>query len=288
MNGFLSIILILLFTSNLISQNSIINQPQLKEQDTTSYLVIGFGSMEKYTSCRDSSIIIRRSFKQVKEYDKITYLGIHNIPVDTFMSIVPYLKDIIRFSWNDQKIKQLPDEFFTLKSIKFACFFFPEMTDFPNKLYLLSNLKSLCINKTKIRIIPESIGSLKNLRNLDLTENQISQISPSIGKLHKLQSIDLSLNNLKSLPNTFTNLRNLDVINLDNNKLEKLPESFINLKKIRHLSMRKNNLTFLPNDFGKISDKRIRIEWFGNPWNEKDLKLLKTYKPYSFINQKPQ
>ena len=277
--------LVLLFSSDLVSQNIMINQAQLKAQDTTSYIKIGFGVVEYFDCAIDSSVIIRTDFKQVKEYDKITYIGIHNVPIDTIISIMTYFNNVVRVSWYDKTIKELPVAFFTLRSIKYASFFLPEMIDFPEKLCLLNKLESLCINKTKIETIPESIGLLNNLRNLDLTENEIRDISPTIGELKKLQFIDLSLNNLKSLPNTFTNLRNLRIINLDNNKLMELPEPFINLKKILHLNIRRNNLTYLPKNFGKISDERIRIEWFGNPWNEKDLKLLKTYKPYSFINQ---
>jgi len=283
--SFLIIFSILFFTNTLISQNSIINLSKLQEQDTTSYLVIGFGSMGDYTSSKDSFVIILRNFKQVEKYDKITYLGLHNIPVDTFISIASYLKDVTRISWHDKKITQLPDEFFTLKNIKIICFFFPEMNDFPDKLYLLSKLRELCINKTKIKIVPESIGSLKNLRYLDLTKNQINYISASIGKLKKLKSIDLSHNNLKSLPNSFTSLKNLRIINLEGNILEELPEPFINLKKIQILNICKNNLTNLPQNFNKIPNDNIRIEWFNNPWNEKDLALLKTYKPYSFLHQ---
>jgi len=284
--GLFSILLILLINANLFPQTSRIRQSQLMGQDTTSYIKIGFGSIESYPSVIDSSVIIRMDFKQVKEYDKIIYLGIHNVPIDTIISILPYFSDVVQVSWNDKSITELPDAFFTLKSIKFACFFLPEMANFPEKIYLLSKLEMLCINKTKIETIPESIGLLSNLKDLDLTENEIRDISPAIGKLKKLQFIDLSHNNLRLLPNTFVNLGNLRVINLDENKLEKLPEPFINLKKIQHLSMRNNKLTYLPKDFGKFPNDKVRIEWFNNPWNEKDLKLLKTYMPYSsIINQ---
>lgn len=98
-----------------------------------------------------------------------------------------------------------------------------DIKNLPNELFSLSHLKILDVRNNFIQEIPTEIGNLRNLEILDLRGNSLNELPYEISFLNKLEEINIQGNSIKELPAEIINLTNLKRINVQGNPLTKPP-----------------------------------------------------------------
>jgi len=80
-----------------------------------------------------------------------------------------------------------------------------QIKNIPNEFFTLKYLKELIIRHQNIKQIPKFINNLLSLEKLDLMGNQIEKLPNSLRYLTKLEYLDLEGNNIKEIPDYILN-----------------------------------------------------------------------------------
>lgn len=103
----------------------------------------------------------------------------------------------------------------------------------PEELYSLASLKTLIIRQSYMSTISNKIGELINLRELQISRiTNLEELPSSIGNLTNLTSLNVMHNSLRTIPDSFQNLTNLDTFVFDGNYDLMVP-SFVNRRSRR-------------------------------------------------------
>jgi hypothetical protein len=140
---------------------------------------------------------------------------------------------------SNNKLSELPEDFYRFKKLKIAFFSFNEFREVPTVFKECHNLFMLGFKKNKIEHFAEDILPL-SISWLILTDNRLQKLPDSIGELTKMQKFPLAGNRLTSLPQSMQNLKNLELMRLSANNLEKIPEFLLSLPKLAWLAFSGN------------------------------------------------
>ncbi len=140
---------------------------------------------------------------------------------------------------SNNKLSELPEDFYKFKNLKIAFFSFNEFKEMPSVFKECHNLFMLGFKTNQIEKFDEDILPL-NISWLILTDNKLTELPNSIGKLTKMQKFPLAGNRLTTLPKSMENLKNLELIRLSANNLCELPEFLLSLPKLAWLAFSGN------------------------------------------------
>ena len=151
-----------------------------------------------------------------------------------FPSEILELADSLEFlNLSNNKISELPDDFWRLKKLKIAFFNSNDFELFPPVLAKCPALSMVSFKNNRI----EQVGELsETIRWLILTNNRIPELPPEMGRLSKLQKLMLAGNQLRRLPDELANCQRLELIRLAANQLESLPDELVELPRLSWLA----------------------------------------------------
>lgn len=144
------------------------------------------------------------------------------------------LADSLEFlNLSNNRLSELPDDFWRLKKLKIAFFNDNAFETFPTVLAKCPTLSMVSFKNNQI----EQVGELsENIRWLILTNNRIKQLPASMGRLGKLQKLMLAGNQLQTLPDELADCKCLELIRLSANNLGALPGQLVELPRLSWLA----------------------------------------------------
>ena len=119
---------------------------------------------------------------------------------------ISYLRKLTHFSANGGNFVSLPEEMFTITTLRSIRIPKSKLEVIPEAIGNLSNLEFLGISQTKIKSIPDSICNLTMLTTLRLADTAVSSLPSDIGNLTNLKELDISKTKITSLPSSIHNL----------------------------------------------------------------------------------
>jgi Leucine-rich repeat (LRR) protein len=132
-------------------------------------------------------------------------------------------------------IKEIPDEFATLKSLKKLWIDDNYLEEFPITLCNLTALTELRLSGNQMTMIPPSIESLSQLTTLSLDNNRIEDFPMGILKLRFLEHLWLRQNKIAVLPDAISTMTTLKTLSISTNKLVTLPDTIVSLTALEYL-----------------------------------------------------
>ncbi|PZO12395.1 MAG: protein kinase [Leptolyngbya foveolarum] len=144
------------------------------------------------------------------------------------------LADSLEFlNLSNNRLSELPDDFWRLKKLKIAFFNDNAFEMFPAVLAKCPALSMVSFKNNQI----EQMGELsENIRWLILTNNRIKQLPAGMGRLSKLQKLMLAGNQLQTLPDELADCKRLELIRLSANNLGALPGQLVELPRLSWLA----------------------------------------------------
>lgn len=220
-----------------------------------------------------STGVLERHASRIEVYIEqgiVTEIGIYDIKLNEFPSIIQDLRHLRELSLIGNQLKKLPLNLINLHQLKRLCLSDNLFSVLPENIGSLISLEHLIINNLppieenfgilqpiRIRRLPDSIGNLKSLKTLNLLGNHLEILPSSIGDLASLEELNIGLNYIEKLPDSIGNLKNLKKLSLNNNLLSSLPETMKNLDSLEQIS--------LVNNPRKLRDTSIRREKLNIP-----------------------
>ena len=144
------------------------------------------------------------------------------------------LADSLEFlNLSDNRLSELPDDFWRLKKLKIVFFNANAFEVFPDVLAKCPALSMASFKNNQIKTVNRLA---KTIRWLILTNNRLDRLPPEVGRLSGLQKLMLAGNQLQSLPEELSQCDRLELIRLSANQLESLPSSLLNLPRLSWLA----------------------------------------------------
>lgn len=219
--------------------------------------------------------------------------------------IIDYINknNLSNFNLYNDEISKLPENFGTMKSLKYIHMTVNNLEELPKSIGNLINLEELTIRCHNLKSIPKEIGLLSNLTILKIKSHYLDSIPKEIGSLLNLKVFELdggkhcaieqqpeyyeknSTNNsyfnsyytipskLKILPEELGNLRNLDYLGIINTELSNLPDTIGNLINLNCLLIYKNKLSEFPDSICFLHNLE-EIQAYENLFKEAPTRLL--------------
>ncbi|KAH3759628.1 villin 1 S-like [Pelomyxa schiedti] len=222
-------------------------------------------------------------------YQHAATLSIINLSCNDIVSLVGIsrLKCLTSIDVSENKISELPTEFFQLRDLLFLKLSrnvlsslgpignFRQMTELnasnnaltaiPSSIMACEALRVLNLSYNSIKQIPMQLCALPSLTHLILNNNVIEQLPAEISVLTTLTLLNLAENELNEIPPAIGKLTLLGKLYLDNNNLEVVPPDIGNLVSLKEINLRSNQLASLPLKFTNLA--RLEICDLGvNAW----------------------
>ncbi|KAJ3563744.1 hypothetical protein NPX13_g8090 [Xylaria arbuscula] len=150
------------------------------------------------------------------------------------------LTGILRLTLANNRLKSLPLDFGSFKSLRVLNLSSNFLDKFPVALCQLESLVNLDVSFNSVASLPEEIGDLRSLEKLVMTNNRLSGSLPStFSRLSNLRELDIKFNMLTSI-DVISELPKLEVLTADHNMLSQFVGSF---ERVRTLKLNRNPLT---------------------------------------------
>ena len=168
------------------------------------------------------------------------------------------LADSLEFlNLSDNRLSELPDDFWRLKKLKIVFFNANAFEVFPDVLAKCPALSMVSFKNNQIKKINRLA---KTIRWLILTNNQLEQLPPAVGQLSRLQKLMLAGNQLQSLPEELSQCDRLELIRLSANRLESLPRGLLSLPRLSWLAYAGNPFCSGPRaEMGELAGDRSAL-----------------------------
>ncbi|KAI1131749.1 protein phosphatase 2C [Nemania abortiva] len=150
------------------------------------------------------------------------------------------LTGILRLTLANNRLKSLPQDFGSFKSLRVLNLSSNFLDKFPVALCTLESLVDLDVSFNAVAELPEEIGSLRSLEKFVMTNNRLGKSLPStFSRLSNLRELDLKYNALTSI-DVISELPKLEVLTADHNMISQFVGSF---ERVRSLKLNGNPLT---------------------------------------------
>ncbi|KAI0523772.1 protein phosphatase 2C [Xylaria bambusicola] len=150
------------------------------------------------------------------------------------------LTGILRLTLANNRLKSLPPDFSSFKSLRVLNLSSNFLDSFPVSLCQLESLVNLDVSFNAVGSLPEEIGNLRSLEKFVMTNNRLSGSLPStFSRLSNLRELDIKFNALTSI-DVISELPKLEVLTADHNMLSQFVGSF---ERVRSLKLNTNPLT---------------------------------------------
>ncbi|KAJ2984916.1 hypothetical protein NUW58_g5812 [Xylaria curta] len=156
------------------------------------------------------------------------------------------LTGILRLTLANNRLKSLPQDFGSFRSLRVLNLSSNFLDKFPATLCTLESLVNLDVSFNAVASLPEEIGNLRSLEKFVMTNNRLAGSLPStFNRLANLRELDLKFNALTSI-DVISELPKLEVLTVDHNQISQFVGSF---ERVRSLKLNGNPLT----KFGIVS-----------------------------------
>ncbi|KAI1176825.1 protein phosphatase 2C [Nemania sp. FL0916] len=156
------------------------------------------------------------------------------------------LTGILRLTLANNRLKSLPPDFGTFRSLRALNLSSNFLDKFPVTLCTLESLIDLDVSFNAVAELPDEIGNLRSLEKFVMTNNRLKGSLPStFNRLSNLRELNLKFNALTSI-DVISELPKLEVLTADNNMISQFVGSF---ERVRSLKLNRNPLT----KFGIVS-----------------------------------
>ncbi|RWA06496.1 hypothetical protein EKO27_g8608 [Xylaria grammica] len=150
------------------------------------------------------------------------------------------LTGILRLTLANNRLKSLPQDFGSFKSLRVLNLSSNFLDRFPVTLCTLESLVNLDVSFNAVASLPEEIGNLRSLEKFVMTNNRLAGSLPStFSRLSNLRELDLKFNALTSIE-VISELPKLEVLTADHNMISQFVGSF---ERVRSLKLNGNPLT---------------------------------------------
>lgn len=150
------------------------------------------------------------------------------------------LTGILRLTLANNRLKSLPQDFGSFRSLRVLNLSSNFLDKFPVTLCTLESLVNLDVSFNAVASLPEEIGDLRSLEKFVMTNNRLAGSLPStFSRLANLRELDLKFNALTSI-DVISELPKLEVLTADHNMISQFVGSF---ERVRSLKLNGNPLT---------------------------------------------
>ena len=174
----------------------------------------------------------------VGQLSNLKMLNLYENEIESLQNIgklAPPSTSLTDLNLGNNLIKDIPDEFATLKSLKKLWIDDNYLEEFPITLCCLTALTELRLSGNQMTMIPPSIDNLQLLTTLSLDNNRIEQFPMGILKLPVLEHLWLRQNKITVLPDEISTLTMLKTLSVSTNKLLTLPTTITALVALEYL-----------------------------------------------------
>ncbi|KAI8954828.1 protein phosphatase 2C [Xylaria longipes] len=150
------------------------------------------------------------------------------------------LTGILRLTLANNRLKSLPQDFGSFRSLRVLNLSSNFLDRFPVALCALESLVNLDVSFNAVASLPEEVGNLRSLEKFVMTNNRLAGSLPlTFGRLANLRELDLKFNALTSI-DVISELPKLEVLTVDHNMISQFVGSF---ERVRSLKLNGNPLT---------------------------------------------
>jgi Leucine-rich repeat (LRR) protein len=103
---------------------------------------------------------------------------------------------VYKLSLIDQKIKELPAEFGSLRNLQVLNLSNCKLKAIPHEIKECKNIQTMSLYGNKIRVLPPEMRELKQLEILYLGKNKLMELPAWLGTMTKIRRLDISRNAL--------------------------------------------------------------------------------------------
>ncbi|TKY58771.1 TMV resistance protein N [Spatholobus suberectus] len=148
------------------------------------------------------------------------------------------------WGWNGSKLKALPENIGSLKSLKALHADDTAITELPQFIFHLTKLERLVLEGCQhLRRLPRCIGLLCSLQELSLYRSGLEELHDFVGSVNNLETLGLMCESLTVIPDSIGNLISLTKLVFDGTAIKELPSTIGSLSYLRKLSV--GNCKFL-------------------------------------------
>ncbi|KAI3323387.1 protein phosphatase 2C [Xylariaceae sp. AK1471] len=150
------------------------------------------------------------------------------------------LHGVLRLTLANNRLKSLPRDFGTFKSLRVLNLSSNFLDKFPITLCTLESLVDLDVSFNSIGSLPDEIGNLRSLEKFVMTNNRLAASLPlTFSGLANLRELDLKFNALTAI-DVISRLPKLEVLSADHNIISQFVGSF---ERVRSLKLNANPIT---------------------------------------------
>ncbi|CAN0268895.1 unnamed protein product [Lampetra planeri] len=156
------------------------------------------------------------------------------------------LGHIVKLYLSNNRLRELPEEFGFLSSLRILALDFNKFEEFPPVLCRLTELCRLYLGSNLLQDLPDEMRSLVNLKALWLEGNYLRHLPPVLWELPQLRSLQVGDNRLKALPRELRRLASLRGLWLYGNRFEEFPDVLLRMELLEIIDVDRNRISEFP------------------------------------------
>jgi Leucine-rich repeat (LRR) protein len=158
----------------------------------------------------------------------------------------------LRLYLNENAIRVLPPELFTLQKLEFLYLYYNRLDAIPPQIAALKGLLGMYFTGNNISAIPPEVFTMTKLRKLQVNQTKLTEAPAALCELTELRHLNLAANAIETLPECIGRLTKLRVCDFSDNRIARLPESFGAVPIVHQLRICNNPLRGLPAGFAAM------------------------------------
>ena len=194
-----------------------------------------------------------------KELETLTKLRTFDISNNQIMGICGDLNNLaieqLDISYN--MFCYIPDKVTVLKNLTEFTAKGNGIKDLPNDFVNLASLKHVDLSRNKIETITPPLDKLIFLSHVNLSDNKLSQLGKGFANgLPSLIQLNIQNNYLRQFPQSIFKCTQLEILQIDGNKIASIPHDIGFLEHLQILSMSQNCIVSLPDEICDLEELR--------------------------------
>eukprot|EP01031_Cornospumella_fuschlensis_P029029 gene29029-35040_t len=191
------------------------------------------------------SPLIRESF--VQKLENLATLNLYDNGISDIKGIGMLARTpVVDINLGANKLKSLPLEFSSLKSLRSLWLDDNDFDSFPSALCALPSLTHLHLSNNSLSALPESIAMMTGLQVLSVDNNGLGGLPKGLLDIRGLKQLWARENEIVELPEELGSWVALEILAISSNALTHLPASLTQLHKLQKLYVNSNRISALP------------------------------------------